>query len=200
MGCYCGSKLLHTKCVYTWLDVAPSLFRFHRLCWLLSVFWNLFSVFSKMQIWKPCSWGSSLLVLKPRQFCAKKPGVFQKEEVKKEGLPEVEWGTLPSLWLRGSVPAGVSPGQHTRICLPGKEGLERSCAAIRASQLREVNPHCPRVQGTLCVPGEPATTQRPMCFVTHGFLLGPFVQNGDRFIACVWPDRKGSREAEWWHL
>lgn len=205
MGCYCGSKLLHTKCIYTWLDVAPSLFHFHRLCRLLSVFWNLFSVFSRMQISKLVFWGSSLLVLKSGQFSAVNQ-VFSERRGKEGGIARSGTGdtdipVVPRLCSRRSEPwaahEDLSAGQGGGVV--GRR-LERSCAAIRASQLREVNPHCP-VCRERCGCLESLWQHSVPCgLLPKGAFRAICSEERDRFIAWVWPDRRGSQEAEWWHL
>lgn len=121
MGCYCGSKLLHIKCICTWLDVA-------HLCPLFIGYIGYFQFSETCFQFSPksqnlCSCGSSLLDLKLGHLSAKQLGIFRQNRLKKEELPEVEQGTLPSVLVGGSArPGGVCQGQHMRLCLPGEEG------------------------------------------------------------------------------
>lgn len=194
MGCYCGSKLLHIKCIYTWLDVA-------HLCPLFIGYIGYFQFSETCFQFSPksqnlCSCGSSLLDLKLGHLSAKQLGIFRQNRLKKEELPEVEQGTLPSVLVGGSArPGGVCQGQHMRLCLPGEEGeLWRRPEGLhgRASQSAER-----WLLARPCVPGAPgpaqgSSTDTPlplgslglpwlgknpifsMCFVTKGFVLRRF--------------------------
>lgn len=123
MGCYCGSKLLHTKCVYTGLDVAlcpifigyVGYFQFSETCFQFS---------PKCKSQNLCSCGSSLLVLKPGHLSAEK-WYFQAEEVKEFGIARSATGNTDIAARPRFCCLGMPAGRGGRAV---RRRPERGCA------------------------------------------------------------------------